>query len=103
VGGYALGIPANLAEERIPDVVEALVAFTSPAAQKLYVQNGSRTGAALLRRRRPRGAPPVADLRGGRPDVLARRAAVLAAPADPADLGIIDLCGEELHDMLRGS
>jgi multiple sugar transport system substrate-binding protein len=43
VGGYALCIPANLPEERVADVVEALVAFTSPGAQKLYVQNGSRT------------------------------------------------------------
>jgi multiple sugar transport system substrate-binding protein len=31
------------AEDRIADAVEALVAFTSPGAQKLYVQNGSRT------------------------------------------------------------
>jgi ABC-type glycerol-3-phosphate transport system substrate-binding protein len=86
VGGYALCIPANLAPERMNDVVEALVAFTSPAAQKLYVQNGSRTA--------PRysvGADPevrrLSPSSNGRPDVLARRAAVLAASANPADLG----------------
>jgi multiple sugar transport system substrate-binding protein len=43
VGGYALGIPANLAPERVEAAVEALIAFTSAQAQKLYVQNGSRT------------------------------------------------------------
>jgi multiple sugar transport system substrate-binding protein len=43
VGGYVMGIPANLPTDRIPAAVEALIAFTSPEAQKLYVQNGSRT------------------------------------------------------------
>jgi multiple sugar transport system substrate-binding protein len=66
VGGYVLCIPANLARERVRDAVEALIAFTSPEAQKLYVQNGSRTNAALFGRRRPGSAPPVADLRGRR-------------------------------------
>ena len=43
VGGYALGIPANIAPDRIAAAAEALSVFTSPGAQKLYVQNGSRT------------------------------------------------------------
>ena len=45
VGGYVMGIPSNLAPDRISDAVEALSIFTSPEAQKLYVQNGSRTNA----------------------------------------------------------
>jgi hypothetical protein len=60
VGGYALCIPANLAEERMADVVEALIAFTSPEAQKLYVQNGSRTAPRYSVGADPGSAPPVA-------------------------------------------
>jgi multiple sugar transport system substrate-binding protein len=102
VGGYALCIPANLAEERVPDVVEALVAFTSPAAQKLYVQNGSRTA--------PRysvGADP--EVRRLSPifetvDQMSWRDELQFWPRPPIPRisGIIDLCGNELHDMLRG-
>jgi multiple sugar transport system substrate-binding protein len=87
VGGYVLGHPANLPERphRARPPPKALIAFTSPEAQKLYVQNGSRTAPRYSVGADPGGAPAVADLRGGRCDVLARRTAVLAAPADPAD------------------
>jgi multiple sugar transport system substrate-binding protein len=93
VGGYALCIPANLAEERIADAAEALIAFTSPGGAEALRAERQPHRAALFRRRRPRSAPPVADLRDGRSDVLERRAAILAAPADPADLGDHPLCG----------
>ena len=85
VGGYVLGIPSNLPEERRADAAEALVAFTSPPAQKLYVQHGSRTAPRYSVGGRPGRAPALAHLRGRRRDVVTRRAAVLAAPADPAD------------------
>jgi multiple sugar transport system substrate-binding protein len=97
-----LGIPGQPRAGAHGRAVEALIVFTSPEAQKLYVQNGSRTEPALFGRRRPRGPAPVTDLRGGRRHVLARRASVLAAPASPEISGIIQICGEELHDMLRG-
>lgn len=102
VGGYALCIPANLADERVPDAVEALVAFTSPAAQKLYAQEGSRT------------APRYSV--GGDPEV--RRLSEIfelvdemswrdelqfwPRPPIPQISDIITVCGTELHDMLRG-
>jgi multiple sugar transport system substrate-binding protein len=102
VGGYALCIPANLAEERLPDAVEALVAFTSPAAQKLYAQNGSRTA--------PRysvGADP--EVRRLSPifetvDQMSWRDELQFWPRPPIPRisEIIHLCGHELHDMLRG-
>ncbi|MCC1492891.1 extracellular solute-binding protein [Cognatishimia sp. F0-27] len=102
VGGYAMGIPANLPEERIDAAVEALKVFTSPEAQKLYVQNGSRTN--------PRYSV------GADPEVR-RASAIFEAidgmswrdelqfwprPPVPEIAGIIQICGEEFHDMLRG-
>ena len=88
VGGYVLGVPANLAPERRCDAIEALVAFTSREAQKLFVLNGSRTSSAIFRWGRSRGqASLLAHLRSRRRDVVARRASVLAPPAGTADFG----------------
>ena len=97
-----MGIPANLPEERIPAAVEALIVFTSPEAQKLYVQNGSRTN--------PRysvGADP--DVRRLSPifeavDAMSWRDELQFWPRPPIPRisEIIQICGHELHDMLRG-
>ncbi|SLN29279.1 ABC transporter substrate-binding protein [Roseisalinus antarcticus] len=102
VGGYMLGIPANLAKERIPEAVEALIAFTSPEAQKVYIQNGSRTA--------PRysvGADP--EVRRLSPifaavDEMSWRDELQFWPRPPIPQipDIIQICGEEFHDMLRG-
>ena len=102
VGGYVLGIPSNLAEDRRAAAAEALIAFTSPAAQKLYVQNGSRTA--------PRysvGADP--EVRGlstifEAVDAMSWRDELQfwPRPAIPQISGIIAICGHEMHDMLRG-
>lgn len=102
VGGYVLGLPANLSPERVPAAVEALTVFTSPEAQKLFVQNGSRTN--------PRYSV------GADPEV--RRASAIFEAVDgmswrdelqfwprppvPEICRIIHICGEEFHDMLRG-
>lgn len=102
VGGYVLCIPANIAPERIGAAAEALIAFTCPAAQKLFIQNGSRTN--------PRYSV------GSDPEVR-RISSVFEAvdemswrdelqfwprPPVPEISEIIRICGEELHDMLRG-
>jgi multiple sugar transport system substrate-binding protein len=102
VGGYVMGIPANLPPDRVAAAVEALLVFTSPEAQKLYVQNGSRTN--------PRYSV------GADPDVR-RSSAIFEAvdamswrdelqfwprPPVPEICDIIQICGEEFHDMLRG-
>ncbi len=102
VGGYIMGIPANLPPERISGAVEALRVFTSPEAQKLYVQNGSRTN--------PRysvGADP--DVRRLSPifeavDAMSWRDELQFWPRPPVPeiSAIIQICGEEFHDMLRG-
>lgn len=102
VGGYALGIPANLAPDRISAAVDALTIFTSPEAQKLYIQNGSRTTA-----RYSVGADP--DVRNISAifetlDTMALRDELQFWPRPPVPeiCGIIQICGEEFHDMLRG-
>ncbi|SFQ21230.1 ABC transporter substrate-binding protein [Tranquillimonas alkanivorans] len=102
VGGDALGIPANLPKERLADAAEALIAFTSPEAQKLYVEHGSRTW--------PRysvGADP--DLRRLSPlfdavEEMSWRDELQFWPRPPVPqiTRIINICGHELHDMLRG-
>ena len=102
VGGYVMGIPRNLPPERLKAAAEALIVFTSPEAQKLYVQNGSRTN--------PRYSV------GSDPDV--RRTSTIFEAVDemswrdelqfwprppiPQISEIIRICGEEFHDMLRG-
>lgn len=102
VGGYIMGIPANLPKDRVAAAVEALLAFTSAPAQKLYVQNGSRTN--------PRysvGADP--DVRRVSPifeavDGMSWRDELQFWPRPPIPEinEIIQICGEEFHDMLRG-
>lgn len=102
VGGYVLGIPANLPDDRRASAAEALIAFTSPEAQKLYVQSGSRTS--------PRysvGADPevralstifeAVDAMSWRDELQ-----FWPRPPIPQISDIIKVCGEEMHDMLRG-
>ena len=102
VGGYVMGIPANLAPERRAAAAEALIAFTSPEAQKLYVLNGSRTA--------PRysvGADP--EVRRISPifeavDAMSLRDELQYWPRPPIPkiTEIFEICGQEIHDMLRG-
>lgn len=102
VGGYVLCIPSNLAEDRIEDTVEALVAFTSPAAQKLYVQNGSRTAPRYSVGADPevRRLSPIFEL----VDQMSWRDELQFWPRPPIPqiAELIAICGHELHDMLRG-
>jgi multiple sugar transport system substrate-binding protein len=102
VGGYVLGIPTNLAPDRRAAAAEALIAFTSPEAQKLYVLSGSRTA--------PRysvGADP--EVREISPifeavDEMSWRDELQFWPRPPIPQvsAIIAICGEEIHAMLRG-
>ncbi len=102
VGGYVLGIPANLADDRIPDAVEALIAFTSPEAQKLYVQNGSRTVPRYSVGTDPevRRLSPIFEA----VEEMAWRDELQFWPRPPSPQisDIIQICGHEFHDMLRG-
>lgn len=102
VGGYVMGIPANLAPERVGAAVEALRVFTSPEAQKLYVQNGSRTNprysvGADAEVRRASAIFEAVDAMSLRDELQ-----FWPRPPVPEITGIIKVCGEEFHDMLRG-
>jgi len=102
VGGYAMGIPANLAPERLPAAIEALQVFTSPEAQKLYIQNGSRTNPRYSVGADPevRRASPIFEAVDG----MSWRDELQFWPRPPVPeiAEIIRICGEEFHDMLRG-
>ena len=102
VGGYMMGIPANLPQERRAAAAEALIVFTSPESQKLYVQNGSRTAP-----RHSVGADP--ELRQlstifEAVDEMSWRDELQFWPRPPIPQipDIIEICGQEMHDMLRG-
>lgn len=102
VGGYMLGIPTNLPEDRRADAVEALIAFTSPEAQKLYVQNGSRTAPRYSVGADPEvhRLSPIFEAVDG----MSWRDELQFWPRPPVPQisEIINICGQELHDMLRG-
>ncbi|WP_298922384.1 extracellular solute-binding protein [uncultured Roseobacter sp.] len=102
VGGYVMGIPANLPEERRAAAAEALRVFTSPEAQKLYVQNGSRTNprysvGADPEVRRSSAIFEAVDAMSWRDELQ-----FWPRPPVPEISDVIRICGEELHDMLRG-
>ncbi|WP_295315924.1 extracellular solute-binding protein [Roseobacter sp.] len=102
VGGYVMGIPANLSEDRLAAAVEALTVFTSPEAQKLYVQNGSRTNprysvAADPEVRRASTVFEAVDGMSWRDELQ-----FWPRPPVPEITGLVRICGEEFHDMLRG-
>lgn len=102
VGGYAMGIPANLPPDRMAAAVEALSVFTSPEAQKLYVQNGSRSNPRYSVASDPdvRRASSIFEA----VDAMSWRDELQFWPRPPVpEIGdIIQICGEEFHDMLRG-
>ncbi|PWL34055.1 MAG: sugar ABC transporter substrate-binding protein [Marivita sp. XM-24bin2] len=102
VGGYVMGIPANLAPNRVPEAAEALRIFTSPQAQKLFVQNGSRTNPRYSVAADPevRRSSTIFEA----VDAMSWRDELQFWPRPPVpEIGrIIQICGEEFHDMLRG-
>jgi multiple sugar transport system substrate-binding protein len=102
VGGYLLGIPANIPPERLDAAVEALIVFTSPEAQKLYVEHGSRTNPRYSVGADPevRRLSPIFEAVDG----MSWRDELQFWPRPPVPEinQIIQICGEECHDMLRG-
>jgi multiple sugar transport system substrate-binding protein len=102
VGGYMMGIPANLPKDRVADAVAALRVFTSPEAQKLYAQNGSRTNPRYSVASDPdvRRMSPIFEA----VDAMSWRDELQFWPRPPIPEinQIIQICGEEFHDMLRG-
>jgi len=102
VGGYVLGIPSNVPEDRRAAAAEALIAFTSAEAQKLYIENGSRTAprysvGADPEVRRLSSIFEAVDTMSWRDELQ-----FWPRPPIPQISEIIHICGQEMHDMLRG-
>jgi multiple sugar transport system substrate-binding protein len=102
VGGYALGIPANIAPERREAVQKSLKLLTSAEACKLYMLNGSLVSPRFSVSADPevRKLSPIVES----VDTMARNGQLHFWPRPPASeiTSVISICGEELHDMLRG-
>ena len=102
VGGYALGIPANLAPERREAAWQALVTLTSSEACKAYMLNGSLVSPRFSVSADPevRALSPLIDAIDG----MAHAGQLQYWPRPPAPeiADVFTICGEELHDMCRG-
>jgi len=102
VGGYVLGIPQNIPEERRQAVEQSLKFFTSAEACKLYMLNGSLVSPRFSVSADPevRELSPIVKAVDG----FARSNLLQYWPRPPAPeiADVITICGEELHDMLRG-
>jgi multiple sugar transport system substrate-binding protein len=102
VGGYVLGIPANLAAERREAAWTALEFLTSAEAAKLYILNGS-----LVCPRFSVSADTDVQALSKMVSVVDQMAQLgrlqfWPRPPAPEIADIITICGEEIHDMCRG-
>jgi multiple sugar transport system substrate-binding protein len=102
VGGYVLGVPANLSPERREAAWAAVEFLTSAEAAKLYILNGSLV------------CPRFSVSADTDVQALSRMVSAVDGmaqlgllqfwprPPVPEIADIITICGEELHDMCRG-
>lgn len=102
LGGYALAIPANLAPERVAPVWEAVMALTSASAAKLYMLHGSLASPRFSVNQDPEiaGLSPIIGVVDG----MARNGTLRMWPRPPVPgiSTVIQIAGEEIHDMLLG-
>jgi multiple sugar transport system substrate-binding protein len=103
MGGYGLAIPANIAPERLEAARTALKALTSAPATKLYMINGSLASPRHSVSRDPEVqalSPVIAAVQGMAEAGLVR---MWPRPPVPAIARVIDIAGEEIHDLLTGA
>lgn len=102
VGGFLLGIPRNIAPQRLEPTWRAVQFLTSPEAAKLYILNGSLVAprASLAADPEVREISPIIS----EVDAMARTGLLQYWPRPPVPeiADVITICGEEMHDMLRG-
>jgi multiple sugar transport system substrate-binding protein len=103
MGGYALAIPSNLAEERRAGARIALRSLVSASATKLYLMNGSLASPRASVSRDPEVltlSPLIAAI-----DDMAVNGYVRMWPRPPvpAISDIIAIAGQEVHDLLSGT
>lgn len=102
IGGFVLGIPANIATERIPLAWRALEWFTSPEVIKLCVQHGGYVMPRFSVAADPevrRLSPVIAAV-----DSMAKKGQLRLWPRPPVAEypAIVQVLGAEIHDMLAG-
>lgn len=102
VGGFVLGIPANVNPKRVEDIVAAIETLTSARAQRLYVQNGSRGCSRYSANEDPEVRETSSVIEAI--DEMSRRGALQAWPRPPIPeiKTITEMCGNVMHEMLRG-
>jgi multiple sugar transport system substrate-binding protein len=100
IGGFALGIPANIHPDRIPLAWRAGEWFTSPEVIKLFVQHGGYA----MPRFSVAADPEVRRLSAVIPavDAMAKKGQLRLWPRPPVAEypAIVAILGEEVHDML---
>jgi multiple sugar transport system substrate-binding protein len=102
IGGFVLGIPANIDPERLNLAWRAMEWLTTPELMKLFVQNGGlvtpRFSVAVDSE--VRKLSPVIDA----VDQMARDGALHLWPRPPVPeyTGIVGILAREIHAMLRG-
>ena len=102
MGGYALTIPANLAEERFAGARLALRSLTSASATKLYLINGSLASPRVSVSRDPE-VQALSPLIAAIDDMAANGyVRMWPRPPVPAISDVIAIAGQEVHDLLSG-
>lgn len=100
LGGWHLCIPANLRNNRLDAAWKAVRALTSPAATKLYIENGSLVSSRFS----VCNDPGVAHARPVIPvvDRFARAGQLKSwpRPAVPELTDLVRILGDEIHTML---
>lgn len=102
VGGFVLGIPANVSPKRVEDIATAIETLTSARAQRLYVQNGSRGCSRYSANEDPEVRETSSVIEAI--DEMSRRGALHSWPRPPIPeiKAITEMCGNIMHEMLRG-
>lgn len=100
MGGYLLGIPANLNSTRIDLAARVINWLVSAEAMKFYVQNGSFTSPRFSVSADPHVAQKCEVI--GAVDRIAKKGQIKLWPRPPAPgmAKLFAILGEEIHDML---
>jgi multiple sugar transport system substrate-binding protein len=101
IGGFALGIPANISANRVATAWRALEWLTSPEVIKLFVQHGG----AVMPRFSVAADPEVRRLSPVIPavDAMAKKGQLRLWPRPPVAEypAIVAILGDEFHKMLK--
>lgn len=100
MGGYYIGIPANLSEARVDLAWRVIEWLVSPEAMKLYVQNGSFVSPRFSVSADPEVAQGCRVITAV--DRFAKQGQLKLWPRPPVAgiAGMITVLGEEVHDMV---